>query len=59
MNVLIEVKKELDALRECGVKIPKKAYSVFSEVEAAAYYDNGMSISDIADLADMTARVRS
>lgn len=52
MNIVAEVKKELEELKKIGSRIPARAiaYPEANADKINEYYDNGMSISEIADL---------
>lgn len=55
MNIKEEVNKDLRAQEEIGIPIPAKAYE-YPEAEIIEFYDNGMSIEEIADLVlDLTS----
>lgn len=53
-----QVIADLEAQRDIGVKIPKKAieYARQNPAEMTEYRDNGMSYSEIADLVVTLAR---
>lgn len=48
MTINQQVVAELTAMKECGMRVPKKAFAM-AESEDMTQYDN-MSISEIADL---------
>lgn len=51
MTILEKVHKELRAMKEIGMRVPKRAFSSIDEEQANDYDRNGASISEIADLA--------
>lgn len=58
MNVAIEVKQELQCLKEIGTRISKKAMAYPEEhaAEMVDFYNNGMKISEIADYVVVVCR---
>jgi len=59
MTTLEQVRLELREMQKLGIRVPRAAYSVMSESAVQEYRDNGMKISEIADLAIQLADVRS
>lgn len=51
-DIHVQVLREVNELRKLGVKIPKRvdAYIDSHQTELDEYYENGMRISEIADL---------
>lgn len=49
MTIVKEVVLELDELRKLDVSVPRAAYR-FAKEHADEYHENGMSVSEIADL---------
>jgi hypothetical protein len=51
-NIVSEITSELDAMREIGMRVPAgaNAYVTAHAEEMQEYYDNGMQVSEIADL---------
>ncbi len=54
INVVQDVVRELKCMKEVGIRVPAKALKFANNVDNAnsivEYYDNGMSVSEIADL---------
>jgi len=42
---------ELTEMKKIGMRVPKKAYTIFSPKEVLEYRKNSMKLSQIADLA--------
>lgn len=51
MKVIDEVRRELNEMKKIGMRVPLKAFTAITESDAEEYRQNGMKISEIADMA--------